>query len=200
VGPNFRYHSERPQHPFLQHLFMTFLSKHQQLVILFSREPRADTFPPLLPRLVLSAGPSHSCTVRIIRQPRGGSRSLVCIGFENFTSVATSDAVDELECAGKVYVRALVLVVQRPPRFRSIFLRSLAPILFYLRFPISIHGDPCSPATHPSVHSIVSLLSLSQISALAPLNHVQFQDKYPECLATYITLLRIIHALLLLYA
>jgi len=119
VGPNFRYHSERPQHPFLQHLFMTFLSKHQHLVVLFSREPRADTFPPLLPRPVLSAGPSHGCTVRIIRQPTGGGRSLVCIGFENFTSVATSDAVDELECAGKIYVRALVLVVQRPPRFRS---------------------------------------------------------------------------------
>jgi len=163
VGPNFRYHSERPQHPFLQHLFMTFLSKHQQLVVLFSREPRADTFPPLLPRPVLSAGPSHGCTVRIIRQPTGGGRSLVCIGFENFTSVATSDAVDELECAGKVYVRALVLVKAATI---PIFLRSLAPVLFYLRSPINIHGDPCSPATHPSVHSIVSFLSLSQISGV----------------------------------
>ena len=96
----------------------------------------------------------------------------------------------------------------RPRRTKAatipIFLRPLAPILFYSILSQILHQHPwrppCSPATHPSVHSIVSLLSLSQISALAPLNHVQFQDKYLGCLATYLTLLHIIHALLLLYA
>jgi hypothetical protein len=66
------------------------------------------------------------------------------------------------------------------------------------RFPINIHGDPhASPATHPFVHSVVSLLSLSQFAALAPLEHVQLQGEYLKYLnATHITPLQIIQALL----
>jgi Fungal family of unknown function (DUF1776) len=66
------------------------------------------------------------------------------------------------------------------------------------RFPINIHGDPhASPATHPYVHSVVSLLGLSQFSALTPLEHVQLQGEYLKYLnATHITPLHIIQALL----
>jgi hypothetical protein len=47
------------------------------------------------------------------------------------------------------------------------------------------------------VHSVVSLLSLSQFSALAPLEHVQLQGEYLKYLnATHITPLQIIQALL----
>jgi hypothetical protein len=66
------------------------------------------------------------------------------------------------------------------------------------RFPINIHGDPhASPATHPFIHSVISLLSLSQFSALSPLEHVQLQGEYLKYLnATHITPLHIIQALL----
>jgi hypothetical protein len=66
------------------------------------------------------------------------------------------------------------------------------------RFPINIHGDPhASPATHPFVHSVVSLLGLSHFSALTPLEHVQLQSEYLKYLnATHITPLQIIQALL----
>jgi hypothetical protein len=78
--------------------------------------------------------------------------------------------------------------------------RSLASTLSH-RFPINIHGDPhASPAMHPFVHSIysvVSVLSLSQFAALAPLEHIQLQGEYLKYLnATHITPLRIIQALL----
>ncbi|KAI9449706.1 hypothetical protein F5148DRAFT_1153039 [Russula earlei] len=79
-------------------------------------------------------------------------------------SVATPDAVDELERSGK-------------------------------GFPIHIHGDPhASPATHPFVHSVVSLLSLPQFSPLTPLEHVQLQGEYLN--VTHITPIQIIQALL----
>jgi hypothetical protein len=66
------------------------------------------------------------------------------------------------------------------------------------RFPTNIHGDPhASPATHPFVHSVVSLLGLSPFSALTPLEHVQLQGEYLKYLnATHITPLQIIQALL----
>ncbi|KAI0256877.1 hypothetical protein BJV78DRAFT_1167642 [Lactifluus subvellereus] len=117
-------------------------------------------------------------------------------GFIIIASVATPEAVDELERAGKGYVRALVLDPFEPATI-PIFLRSLASTLSH-RFPINIHGDPhASPATHPFVHSVVSLLSLSQFSALTPLEHVQLQGEYLKYLnATHITPLHIIQALL----
>ena len=47
------------------------------------------------------------------------------------------------------------------------------------------------------MHSVVSLLSLSQFSTLAPLEHVQFQGEYLKYLnATHVTPLQIIQALL----
>ena len=50
---------------------------------------------------------------------------------------------------------------------------------------------------HPYVHSVVSLLGLSQFSALAPLEHIQLQGEYLKYLnATHITPLHIIQALL----
>ena len=123
--------------------------------------------------------------------------------------------MDELERAGRGYVRALVLdpfevrqcitgkahILVSPCHTQAatipIFLRSLASTLSH-RFPINIHGDPhASPATHPFVHSVVSLLSLTRFSALAPLEHVQLQGEYLKYLnATHITPLHIIQALL----
>ncbi|KAI0306402.1 hypothetical protein B0F90DRAFT_1863780 [Multifurca ochricompacta] len=117
-------------------------------------------------------------------------------GFIIITSVTTPEAVDELERAGKGYVKALVLDPFEPATI-PIFLRSLASTLSH-RFPINIHGDPhASPATHPFVHSVVSLLGLSQYSTLTPLEHVQLQSEYLKYFnATHITPLQIIQALL----
>lgn len=117
-------------------------------------------------------------------------------GFIIIASVATPEAVDELERAGKGYVKALVLDPFEPGTI-PIFLRSLASTLSH-RFPINIHGDPhASPATHPFIHSVVSLLGLSHFSALTPLEHVQLQSEYLKYLnATHITPLQIIQALL----
>ena len=134
-------------------------------------------------------------------------------GFIIVASVATPEAVDELERAGKGYVKALVLdpfevrdtlhwilpcpLTPQQPGTIPIFLRSLASTLSH-RFPINIHGDPhASPATHPFIHSVVSLLGLSRFSALTPLEHVQLQGEYLKYLnATHITPLQIIQALL----
>ncbi|KAH9981124.1 hypothetical protein BGW80DRAFT_1162297 [Lactifluus volemus] len=117
-------------------------------------------------------------------------------GFIIIASVATPEGVERVERAGNGYVRALVLDPFEPATI-PIFLRSLASALSH-RFPINIHGDPhASPATHPFVHSVVSLLSLSQFSALTPLEHVQLQGEYLKYLnATHITPLHIIQALL----
>ncbi|KAI9511220.1 hypothetical protein F5148DRAFT_1146977 [Russula earlei] len=108
-------------------------------------------------------------------------------------SVTTPDAVDELKRLGKGFVRVLVLDPFEPTAI-PIFLRSLASTLSH-RYPIHIHGDPhASAATHPFVHSVVSFLSLSQFSTLAPLEHVQFLGEYLN--ATHITPIQIIQALL----
>ncbi|KAI9446261.1 hypothetical protein H4582DRAFT_1805041 [Lactarius indigo] len=117
-------------------------------------------------------------------------------GFIIIASVATPEAVDELECVGNGYVKALVLNPFEPGTI-PIFLRSLASTLSH-RFPINIHGDPhASPATHPFIHSVVSLFGLARFSALTPLEHVQLQSEYLRYLnATHITPLQIIQALL----
>ena len=94
-------------------------------------------------------------------------------------------------------LKLTVPLTPRQPGTIQIFLRSLASTLSY-RFPINIHGDPhASPASHPFVHSVVSLLGLSPFSALTPLEHVQLQGEYLKYLnATHITPLQIIQALL----
>ncbi|KAH9005339.1 hypothetical protein EDB86DRAFT_3190408 [Lactarius hatsudake] len=117
-------------------------------------------------------------------------------GFIIIASVATPEAVDELECVGNGYVKALVLNPFEPGTI-PIFLRSLASTLSH-RFPINIHGDPhASPATHPFIHSVISLFGLARFSALTPLEHVQLQSEYLKYLnATHITPLQIIQALL----
>ena len=91
----------------------------------------------------------------------------------------------------------LVSPCHTQPATIPIFLRSLASTLSH-RFPINIHGDPhASPATHPYVHSVVSLLSLTRFSAFAPLEHIQLQGEYLKYLnATHITPLHIVQALL----
>lgn len=94
-------------------------------------------------------------------------------------------------------LKLTVPLTPRQPGTIQIFLRSLASTLSH-RFPINIHGDPhASPASHPFVHSVVSLLGLSPFSALTPLEHVQLQGEYLKYLnATHITPLQIIQALL----
>ncbi|KAH9180733.1 hypothetical protein EDB89DRAFT_1920780 [Lactarius sanguifluus] len=117
-------------------------------------------------------------------------------GFIIIASVATPEAVDELERVGNGYVKALVLNPFEPGTI-PIFLRSLASTLSH-RFPINIHGDPhASPAAHPFIHSVISLFGLVRFSALSPLEHVQLQSEYLKYLnATHITPLQIIQALL----
>ena len=94
-------------------------------------------------------------------------------------------------------VHVIISLCPTQPATIPIFLRSLASTLSH-RFPINIHGDPhASPATHPFIHSVVSLLSLTSFSALAPLEHLQLQGEYLKYLnATHITPLHIIQALL----
>ncbi|KAI0273417.1 hypothetical protein BC834DRAFT_853716 [Gloeopeniophorella convolvens] len=119
-------------------------------------------------------------------------------GFIIIASVSVPEAVDELEHAGKGYVRALVLNPYEPAAI-PIFLRSLAATLSQ-RFPINVHGDPhASPSAHPYIHSVVSYLSFhpGKMSTFAPLEHLQLQSDYiPFLTATHIVPLQIIQALL----
>ena len=136
-------------------------------------------------------------------------------GFIIIASVTSPEAVDELERAGKGYVKALVLdpfevrlcfarklshsshimMHDSLPRFRS----SFAP--WPLRYPIDSPSTSMGIRTPPRNASLRALrrllLSLSQFSALAPLEHVQLQGEYLKYLnATHITPLQIIQALL----
>ncbi|EIM89815.1 uncharacterized protein STEHIDRAFT_145043 [Stereum hirsutum FP-91666 SS1] len=119
-------------------------------------------------------------------------------GFIVVTSVATPEAADELESRCNGYVRALVLDPVEPATI-PIFLRSLASTLSR-RFPINAPGDPHStPATHPHIHSIISLLTLpsSYAPPTAPLEHLHLRSSYlPYLNATHLTPLQVIQALL----
>ncbi|KAK7467386.1 hypothetical protein VKT23_004442 [Stygiomarasmius scandens] len=117
-------------------------------------------------------------------------------GYIVITSVSTPEAVEPLERKCHGYVRALVLNPAEPDTV-PIFLRSLASTLSR-RFPIASAGDPyASPASHPYIHSIISLLTLSAPTIHAPLEHISLQDHYiPYLNATQITPLQVIQSLL----
>jgi NAD(P)-dependent dehydrogenase (short-subunit alcohol dehydrogenase family) len=117
-------------------------------------------------------------------------------GYIVITSVATSEAADALERSCRGYVRALVLDPSQPDSV-PLFLRSLASTLSR-RFPITAAGDPyASPASHPYIQSVVSLLTLPPPSLHAPLEHVSLQHSYISYLnVTQITPLQVIQSLL----
>ncbi|THU84909.1 hypothetical protein K435DRAFT_783587 [Dendrothele bispora CBS 962.96] len=120
-------------------------------------------------------------------------------GYIVIASVATPEAVESLERKCHGYVRALVLNPAEPDTV-PVFLRSLASTLSR-RFPISFAGDPyASPASHPYIHSVISLLTLSVPTIHAPFEHISLQDHYiPYLNATQITPLQVIQSLLPLF-
>ena len=125
-------------------------------------------------------------------------------------SVAAPEAVDVLEQKTHGYVRALVLSPDAvcllnsvcnakdcQPDTVPVFLRSLTSTLSR-RFPLAAAGDPfVSTASHPYIHSIVSLLTLAAPVVHAPFEHVSLQDSYlPYLTAAQITPLTVIQSLL----
>lgn len=66
------------------------------------------------------------------------------------------------------------------------------------RFPVTAAGDPyASPASHPYIQSVISLLTLPPPSSHAPLEHVSLQHSYISYLnITQITPLQVIQSLL----
>lgn len=120
-------------------------------------------------------------------------------GYIVITSVATPEAVDEIESKCHGYVRALVLDPAEPEMI-TFFLRSLASTMSR-RFPITAAGDPhAPPTTHIYVHSVISLLTLPSPSlapAPAPLEHLNLLSTYAEYLqTTHIVPLQVLQALL----
>ncbi|KAF5373655.1 hypothetical protein D9758_000779 [Tetrapyrgos nigripes] len=117
-------------------------------------------------------------------------------GYIVIASVATPEAVEPLERRCHGYVRVLVLDPTEPDTV-PVFLRSLSSTLSR-RFPIASAGDPyASPASHPYIHSVVSLLSLPSPTVHAPLEHISLRDHYlPYLNATQITPLQVIQSLL----
>ncbi|KAL0573406.1 hypothetical protein V5O48_008554 [Marasmius crinis-equi] len=118
-------------------------------------------------------------------------------GYIVIASVSTQDAADALERKAHGYVRALVLDPLEPDAV-PVFLRNLSSTLSR-RFPITSAGDPfASPASHPYIHSIVSLLTLPPASTThAPLEHVSLHNAYlPYLRYTQITPLQVIQSLL----
>ncbi|KAF5388945.1 hypothetical protein D9757_005154 [Collybiopsis confluens] len=117
-------------------------------------------------------------------------------GYIVITSVATANAAVFLEGKCHGFVRALMLDPNRPETVPQ-FLRSLASTMSR-RFPTTAAGDPyVSPATHPYIQSIVSLLTLPPSSLQAPLEHISFSHTYlPYLTATQVTPLQIIQSLL----
>ncbi|KAF9075601.1 hypothetical protein BDP27DRAFT_1041115 [Rhodocollybia butyracea] len=146
-------------------------------------------------------------------------------GYIVIASVTSVEAVDELErkCRGSdqlkagdsgsgSYVKALVLdPTSALPDAVPVFLRSLASTLGR-RFPITASGDPyASPADHPYVQAVVSLLtmpsnsplsvssetSITHVSSHAPLEHISLRSTYLSYLSrTQITPLQVIQGLL----
>ncbi|KIK59453.1 hypothetical protein GYMLUDRAFT_227040 [Collybiopsis luxurians FD-317 M1] len=117
-------------------------------------------------------------------------------GYVVITSVATANAANILESKCHGFVRVLVLDPSQPETV-PVFLRSLASTLSR-RFPITSAGDPyASPAVHPYIQSVVSLLTLPPPSLHAPLEHLSFSHTYLSYLTTtQITPLQIIQSLL----
>ncbi|KAF7970220.1 hypothetical protein HWV62_24750 [Athelia sp. TMB] len=120
-------------------------------------------------------------------------------GYIIITSVATLEAAEALESTTHGYVRALILDPSEPGTVPA-FLRSLASTLSR-RFPINVAGDPyASPSSHPYIHSVISLLSLSTSlvpAAPTPFEQLEVDNTYmPYLTATHITPIRVIQALL----
>ncbi|KAG7089696.1 hypothetical protein E1B28_011351 [Marasmius oreades] len=117
-------------------------------------------------------------------------------GYIVIASVTNQEMADALERKCRGYVRALVLDPSEPETI-PLFLRTLSSALSR-RFPITSAGDPfASPASHPYIHSVVSLLTLSPPFTHAPLEHVSFQDAYlPYLTHTQVTPLQVIQSLL----
>ncbi|CCM04418.1 uncharacterized protein FIBRA_06595 [Fibroporia radiculosa] len=120
-------------------------------------------------------------------------------GYIVITSVATPDAVGEIERRSHGYVRALVLDPAEPDTI-PYFLRSLSSTLSR-RFPITASGDPhASSSSRLYIHSIISLLTLPApdiIPPLTPFEHLSLRDTYTSYLqATHMTPLQVLQALL----
>ncbi|KDQ60890.1 hypothetical protein JAAARDRAFT_55627 [Jaapia argillacea MUCL 33604] len=120
-------------------------------------------------------------------------------GYIVITSVATPEAVDEIEQRGHGYVRALVLDPTEPGTL-PFFLRSLASTLSR-RFPINSSGDPhASLSTSAYIQSVICLLTLPSPAispSVAPLEHIQMSDTYmPFLVASHILPLQVLQALL----
>ncbi|KAL0946791.1 hypothetical protein HGRIS_012964 [Hohenbuehelia grisea] len=123
-------------------------------------------------------------------------------GYIVITSVSTPEAVEFIEGHCHGYVRALVLdptevLSDAHTDAVSVFLRSLTSTLSR-RFPITAAGDPFAhPSSLPYIHSIVSLLSLTQAPSHAPLEHLPLRSSYvPYLGATHIAPLQVIQGLL----
>ncbi|KAH9848886.1 hypothetical protein C2E23DRAFT_841974 [Lenzites betulinus] len=115
------------------------------------------------------------------------------------TSVATPEAVEEVESKCHGYVRALVLDPTEPDMI-PYFLRSLASTMSR-RFPITAAGDPHAlPTTHLYVHSVVSLLSLPSHNITPPPGPFEQLDVHGDYLpylqVTHVVPLQVLQALL----
>ncbi|RPD67955.1 hypothetical protein L226DRAFT_555675 [Lentinus tigrinus ALCF2SS1-7] len=120
-------------------------------------------------------------------------------GYIVITSVATPEAVDEIESKAHGYVRVLVLDPTEPEMV-PFFLRSLASTMSR-RFPLTAAGDPhAAPTTHLFVQSVISLLTLPSSTTVpppAPLEHLNLRGTYQDYLqATHIVPLQVLQALL----
>ncbi|KAK0484044.1 hypothetical protein IW261DRAFT_1466403 [Armillaria novae-zelandiae] len=117
-------------------------------------------------------------------------------GYIVIASVSTPEAADLLERQSHGFVRALVLDPTETGTI-PVFLRSLSSALSR-RFPLNSPGDPfSSPASHPYIHAVVSLLSLAGPVHHAPFEHISLQSDYLTYLtATQITPLQVIQSLL----
>ncbi|KAG7448086.1 uncharacterized protein BT62DRAFT_930169 [Guyanagaster necrorhizus] len=117
-------------------------------------------------------------------------------GYIVIASVSTPEAADLLERQSHGFVRALVLDPTEPSTI-PVFLRSLSSTLSR-RFPLNAPGDPfTSPASHPYIHAVVSLLSLAGPALHAPFEHISLQSDYlPYLTSTQITPLQVIQSLL----
>ncbi|KAJ7074165.1 hypothetical protein C8F01DRAFT_1205345 [Mycena amicta] len=99
-------------------------------------------------------------------------------GYIVITSVSTADLGADLERRSKGYVRALVLDPNDIPNQRC-------------RRSIRL------PSSHPYIHSVISLLSLTPPLAHAPLEHISLRSAYlPYLNATHVVPLQVIQALL----
>ncbi|KAG1756375.1 uncharacterized protein EDB91DRAFT_11830 [Suillus paluster] len=154
------------------------------------RRLRSTTVTPEKRQVVVVLGGDHPLGLPLIIE-------LEQKGYIVITSVSTPEAVGSIESKGHGYVRALVLDPNEPGTI-PIFLRSLASTLSR-RFPITAAGDPYA-ATHPLLHSIISLLTLpipSIHTTPTPIEQLSLRSTYlPHLLSTHFAPLQTLQALL----